>query len=60
MALIDTSDINSEQVLVWTQRIEPQRSQKVVLENINIKKLIQLEEIGNVHARTVIDSSVGI
>ena len=38
MALKDNSEVSSEQVLVWAQRVEVQRAQKVVIDNIRDAK----------------------
>ena len=38
LMLKDTIDVSSEQVLVWAQTVETQRSQKTVLESIRDAK----------------------
>ena len=38
-ALKDTSEVSSEQILLWIQRVETQRAQKEVLDNIRHKRV---------------------
>ena len=37
-ALKDTREVNSEQVLMWAQRVEADRAQKEMLDNIRDEK----------------------